>query len=115
MFHSDGFRLTIKGSYGYNYYYLESLYEGPVKMSQIHRPSQIITFADSSQSTSPVASSMVIYNSSYATNQISIRHTGGSNTASADGSVHYYKKVAITSHGYNPVIAKKYWRALESY
>lgn len=115
MYNDESFYMTIKGSYGYNYEFLQSSQKGPVKRTSIYRPSEMIIFGDSVQTTDLKARPSITYNSNLTNNQISTRHTGGSNVVSADGSVHYYRKIEITCPGYYAPIVQKYWWAFRNY
>jgi len=95
--------VTIRGTYGYNYYYLYpnlagSNYVG--KLSRAHDLHRLLLLADN-----PSGWMGVYWNTSYATTQVSDKHNGGSNILFADGHVTWLLKDEVM--GWRG--ARKYW------
>ncbi|MEA2013137.1 MAG: type II secretion system protein [Verrucomicrobiota bacterium] len=103
--------LDIKGSYGYNYNYLETGYDSvaPVKIFSLKAPTQMLMWAGRSRIDGLASHSNVHYDSNHPGTQISLRHNLGSNVVFVDGSVLWYKRMQIMCPGYVSAIVKGYW------
>ena len=108
-------------SYGYNYkfiYYVPawSLELGPIRLSSLPKPDQLLMWSDSETTiTDPTSSWLVTYDNTVTSSQVSTRHNKSSNIVFADGRVKGYKKNQVTIVGAdttsstNYPIIRKYW------
>lgn len=103
---------SVWTSYGYNYQYLYDGTGGPVKLSSLPKPDQMLMWAGSEGDLTHAKGSWVIHpmrTAAYFSQQVASRHDNGSNIVFADGRVKWHKKLQVTTETWEMAIINKYW------